>query len=123
MRSNGSDYPTLYILPLLRRCGRINDPNVLMDLGGPTISISPLFTKIEEKGKRCNALTTSINLMVMNDHGSSDNISSIDSLLIPTLLLRNLKRVVPPRTRLLRLARSSPFSGFLVNFSKEGKSL
>jgi hypothetical protein len=123
MRSNGSDCPTLCILPLLRRCGRINGPNVLMDLGGPTIPISSLFTKIEEKGKRCNALTTSVNLMVVNDHGSSNKISSVDSLLIPTLLLRNLKRVVPPRTGLLRLARSSPFSGFLVNLSKKGKSL
>jgi hypothetical protein len=61
--------------------------------------------------------------MVVNDHGSSDKISSVDSLLIPMLLLRNLKRVIPPRTGLLRLARSSPFSGFLVNLSKEGKSL
>jgi hypothetical protein len=71
----------------------------------------------------CNALTTSVNLTVVNDHGSSDRISSVDSLLIPTLLLRNFKRVIPPRAGLLRLARSSPFSGFLVNLSTEGKSL
>jgi hypothetical protein len=87
----------------------------------------PDFLAIHEdrgkRGKVCNALTTSVNLTVVNDHGSSDRISSVDSLLIPTLLLRNFKRVIPPRTGLLRLAHSSPFSGFLVNLSKEGKSL
>jgi hypothetical protein len=61
--------------------------------------------------------------MVVNDHGSSDKISSIESLLTPTLLLWNSKRVIPPRTRLIILVRSSPFSGFLVNLSKEGRSL
>jgi hypothetical protein len=97
-----------------------------MDLGGgggSTIPISSLFTKIERKrGKVCNALVTFVNLTVVNDHGSSDRISSVDSLLIPTLLLRNFKRVIPPRTGLLRLAHSSPFSRFLVNLSKEGIS-
>jgi hypothetical protein len=92
--------------------------------GGSTIPISFLFTKIERKrGKVCNTLVTFINLMVVNDHGSSDRISSIDSLLILTLLLQNLKRVIPPRTWLLRLASSSPFSRFLVNLSKEGISV
>jgi hypothetical protein len=94
-----------------------------MDLGEPTIPISSLFMKIGwKRNKRYNALTTSVNLMVVNDHGSSDRISSVDLLLIPTLLPRNLKRVIPPRTGLLRLAHSSPFSGFFVNISKEGKS-
>jgi hypothetical protein len=69
-------------------------------------------------GKVCNALVTFVNLTVVNDHGSSDGISSVDSLLIPTLLLQNFRRVVPPRTGLLRLAYSSPFSRFLVNLSK-----
>jgi hypothetical protein len=92
--------------------------------GGSTIPISSLFTKIERKrGKVCNALVTFVNLTVVNDHGSSDRISSVDSLLILTLLLRNLKRVIPPRTGLLRLAPSSPFSRFLVNLSKEGISV
>jgi hypothetical protein len=92
--------------------------------GGSTIPISSLFTKIERKrGKVCNALVTFVNLTVVNDHGSSDRISSVDSLLIPTLLLRNFKRVIPPRTGLLRLAHSSPFSRFLVNLSKEGISV
>jgi hypothetical protein len=98
-----------------------------MDLGGgggSTIPISSLFTKIERKrGKVCNALVTFVNLTVVNDHGSSDRISSVDSLLIPTLLLQNFKRVIPPRTGLLRLAHSSPFSRFLVNLSKEGISV
>jgi hypothetical protein len=44
-------------------------------------------------------------------------------ILIPTLLLRDFKRVIPPRTGLLRLAHSSPFSRFLVNLSKEGISV
>jgi hypothetical protein len=44
-------------------------------------------------------------------------------MLIPTLLLRDFKRVIPPRTGLLRLAHSSPFSRFLVNLSKEGISM
>jgi hypothetical protein len=45
------------------------------------------------------------------------------SILIPMLLLRDFKRVIPPRTGLLRLAHSSPFSRFLVNLSKEGISV
>jgi hypothetical protein len=91
---------------------------------GSTIPISSLFTKIEGKrGKVCNALVTSVNLTVVNGYGSSDEISFVDLLHIPTLLPRNLKRVIPPRTGLMRLARSSPFSGFLVNLSKEGISV
>jgi hypothetical protein len=77
----------------------------------------------EKKGKVCNALVTFINLTVMNDHGSSDRISSVDSLLIPMLLLQNFKRVIPPRTGLLRLAHSSPFCRFLVDLPKEGISV
>jgi hypothetical protein len=42
-------------------------------------------------------------------YGSSDDISFVDLLFIPTLLSRNLKRVIPPRTGLLRLSHSSPF--------------
>jgi hypothetical protein len=98
----------------------------LFFLGGGGI-YDPDFISIYEyrgkKGKVCNALVTFFNLMVMNDHGSSDRTSSVDSLLILTLLHRNLKRVVPPHTGLLRLAPSSPFSNFLVNLSKEGISV
>ena len=123
MISNDSDCPTLCILPLLRGCEKINDPNVLLGLG----LYDPDFLAIHEDGwkrnKRRNALTTSVNLMVVNDHGSSDRISSVDWLLIPTLLPRNLKRVIPLHTGLLRLVRSGMFSRFLVNLSKEGKSL
>ena len=93
---------------------------------GPRGTYDPDFLAIhEDRGKiskRYNALTTTINLMVVNDHGSSDMISSVDLLLIPMLLPRNIKRVIPPRTELLRLAHSSPFDGFFVNLSKEGKS-
>jgi hypothetical protein len=91
---------------------------------GSTIPISSLFTKIEGKrGKVCNALVTFVNLTVVNGYGSSDEISFVDLLLIPTLLPRNLKRVIPPRTGLLRLAHSSPFSRFLENLSKKGISV
>ena len=45
------------------------------------------------------------------------------SILIPTLLLRDFKRVIPPHTGFLRLAHSSPFSRFLVNLSKEEISM
>jgi hypothetical protein len=93
---------------------------------GSTILISSLFMKIEGKrGKVCNALATFVNLTVVNGYGSSDEISFVNLLLIPTLLSQNLKRVIPPRTRLLRLAHSSPFSRFLENLSKKeisGKS-
>jgi hypothetical protein len=71
------------------------------------------------RGKVCNALVTSVNLMVVNGYGSFDEISSVDLLHITTLLPRNFKRVVPPRTGLIRPARSSSFFGFLVNLSKE----
>jgi hypothetical protein len=94
-----------------------------MDLGIYDPDFLAMFTKIEGKRvKVCNALVTLINLTVVNDYGSSDEISFVDLLLIPTLLPRNLKRVIPPRTGLLRLAHSSPFSRFLVNLSKEGIS-
>ena len=88
---------------------------------GSTIPISSLFTKIEGKrGKVCNALVTSVNLMVMHGYGSSNEISFVDLLHIPTPLPQNLKRVIPPRTGLIRLVCSSPFfSRFLVNLSKE----
>jgi hypothetical protein len=90
-----------------------------------TILISSLFMKIERKkrGKVCNALVTFVNLTVVNDHGSSDRISSVDSVTYPYAATnRNFKRVIPPRKGLLRLAHSSPFSRFLVNLSKEGIS-
>jgi len=60
--------------------------------------------------------------MVMNDHGSSGRISSLDLLLIPTLLPRDLKRVINLRIGLLGLTHSSTFAGFFGNLSKEGKS-
>jgi hypothetical protein len=106
-----------------------------LDVEKPTVQILPQtlgiygpdFLAIHEdrgkRGKACNALLSFVNLTVVNDHRSSDRTSSVDSLLIPTLLLQNFKRVIPPRTGLLRLAHSSPFSRFLVNLSKEGKSL
>ena len=72
-----------------------------------------------EKGKVCNSLITSINLKAVDGYGSPDERSFVDLLHIPTLLPQNLKRVIPPRTRLIRLVCSSPFSGFLVNLSKE----
>jgi hypothetical protein len=87
----------------------------------------PDFLAIHEdrgkRGKVCNALVSFVNLTVMNDPRSSDGISSDDSLLIPTLLPQNFKRVIPPRTGLLRLAHSSHFSRFLVNLPKEGISV
>jgi hypothetical protein len=119
MGSNSSDCPTLCIPPLLRGCEKINGPNVLLGLG----IYDPDFLVVhEDRGKRgqvCNSLVTFVNLMVVNGYGSPDRISSIDSLLISTMLLRNLKRVIPPRTGLLRLMCSSPSSGFLMNLSKE----
>jgi hypothetical protein len=76
----------------------------------------------EDRGKRVKAirsLVNSVNLTIVNGYGSPDKISFVDLLHIPTLLPQNLKRVIPPRTGLIRLVRSSPFSGFLVNLSKE----
>jgi hypothetical protein len=91
---------------------------------GSTIPISSLFMKIEGKrGKVCNTLVTFVSLTVLNVYGSFDEISFVDLLLIPTLLPRNLKRVIPPRIGLLRLSHSSPFSRFLENLSKEGISV
>jgi hypothetical protein len=57
--------------------------------------------------------------MVVNDYGSSDEISSVDLSLLTTLLPWNLNGIVPPRTGLIRPIHSSPCSGFLVNLSKE----
>ena len=67
----------------------------------------------------CNACVTVINLKVVNDYGSSDEISSVDLSLLTTLLPWNLNGIVPPRAGLIRPVRSSPYSGFLVNLSKE----
>jgi hypothetical protein len=61
--------------------------------------------------------------MVVNDYGSSDEISSVDLFRLTTLLSWNLNRIVPPRTGLIRSVRSSPYSGFLVNLSEEGISV
>jgi hypothetical protein len=123
MRSNNSGCPTLCILPLLCGRGKINGQNVFLGLG----IYDPDFLIVHEdrgdKGKVCNALVTFVNLTVMNGYGSPDEISFDDLLHIPTLLPRNLKRVIPPHTRLIRLVRSSPFSGFLVNLSKEEISM
>ena len=37
-------------------------------------------------------------------------------MVIPSLLFWDFKRIILPRTRLLRLAPSNPFSRFLVSF-------
>jgi hypothetical protein len=75
---------------------------------------------VEDKGGKVgNAFVTSVNLMVVNDYGSSDEISSVNLLHLTTLLSWNLNRIVPPRTGLIRPVHSSPCSGFLVNLSKE----
>jgi hypothetical protein len=60
--------------------------------------------------------------MVVNDYGSSDEISSVDLSLLTTLPPWNLNKIVPPRAGLIRPVRSNPCSGFLVNLSKEGIS-
>jgi hypothetical protein len=57
--------------------------------------------------------------MVVNDYGSSDEISSVGLSLLTTLLPWNLNGIVPPRTGLRRPIHSSPRSGFVVNLSKE----
>jgi hypothetical protein len=57
--------------------------------------------------------------MVVNEYGSSDEISSVDLLHLTTLLSWNLNRVVPPHTGLIRPMHSSPCPGFLVNLSKD----
>jgi hypothetical protein len=119
MRSNGSDCPTLCIPPLLRGCGKINGPNVLLGFGIYDPDFLVVHADRGKKGEVCKALVTSVNLTVVNGYGSPDESSFVDLLHIPTLLPRNLKRVIPPRTGLIRLVRSSPFSGFLVNLSKE----
>jgi hypothetical protein len=67
----------------------------------------------------CNACVTVVNLMVVNDYGSSDEISSVDLSLLITLLSWNLNRIVPPRAGLIRPVHPSPYSGFLVNLSEE----
>jgi hypothetical protein len=58
--------------------------------------------------------------MVVNDYGSSDEISSVDLSLLTTLPPWNLNKIVPPRAGLIRPVRSGPCSRFLVNLSKEG---
>jgi hypothetical protein len=57
--------------------------------------------------------------MVVNDYGSSGEISSVDLFPLTTLLSWNLNRSVPPRVGLIRSVHSSPYSRFLVNLSKE----
>ena len=60
-----------------------------------------------QRGKVCNACVTFVNLMVVNDYGSSDEISSVGLSLLTTLLPWNLNGIVPPH------------SGFVVNLSKK----
>jgi hypothetical protein len=60
--------------------------------------------------------------MVVNDYGSSDEISSVDLSLLTTLPPWNLNKIVPPPAGLIRPVHSGPCSGFLVNLSKEGTS-
>ena len=79
-----------------------------------------LLTIIEVEGaKVCNAFVTPVNLMVVNDFGSSDEISSVDLLHLATLLSWDLNKNVYPRIGLIRPVRSSPYSGFWVNLSEE----
>jgi hypothetical protein len=77
----------------------------------------------KDKGKRskvCNTLASFISLMVVNDPGIFRQDLVRRLMLIPMLLLRNFKRVIPPCTRLLRLACSSPFFWVLGEpFQKE----
>jgi hypothetical protein len=75
------------------------------------------------EGKACNACVTFVNLMVVNDHGSPDEISYVDLSLLTTLLSWNINRIVPPRAGLIRPMHSNPCSGFLANLSKEGISM
>jgi hypothetical protein len=75
------------------------------------------------EGKACNACVTFVNLMVVNDYGSPDEISSVDLSLLTTLLSWNINRIVLPRTGLIRPVRSNPYSGFWVNLSEEGISV
>jgi hypothetical protein len=80
---------------------------------GPWGTYDPDFLAIhEDRGKRSEGYdtpTTSVNLMVVNDHGSSDKISSVESLLIPTLLPRNLKR---RHSSSYRVIKTCPFKSF-----------
>ena len=71
----------------------------------------------------CNACVTVVNLMVVNDYGSSGEISSVDLLHLATPLTWNPNRIVPPCTGLIGLVHSSPCPGFLVNLSKEEISM
>ena len=63
------------------------------------------------------------NLTVMSDHRFPDGISSVDRYLSLRCYFGIFKRVVPLHTRLLRLAHSSPFFGFLVSLSSRGISV
>jgi hypothetical protein len=56
----------------------------------------------EQRGEVYNACVASVNLRVMNDYGSPDEISSVDPPLLTTLLSWNLTRIVPPRAGLIR---------------------
>jgi hypothetical protein len=90
MRSNGSDCPTLCIPPLLRGCGKINGPNVLLGLGIYDPDFLIVHGDRGRKGEVCNALVTSINLTVVNGYGSPNEISFVDLLHIPTCYPRYL---------------------------------
>ena len=94
-----------------------------MDLGVYDPNFLLLTMRAARGGKVCNACVTFVNLMVVNDYGSPDEIPSVDLSLLITLLSWNLKRIVPPRAGLIRPVHSSPCSGFLVNLSEEGISL
>jgi hypothetical protein len=124
LRSNGSDLSHLAHSSTTSWMWKYQQSKCSYRPWGYTIPISSLFMKIEGKGARyVMPLFSFVNLIFVSDPGSSDGISSIDSLLIPMLLPQNFKRIIPPRTRLLRLAHSSPFSKFLVNLPKEGISV
>jgi hypothetical protein len=80
----------------------------------------------EDRGKRVkaiNALIHSFDLTIVNDRRFLDRISSVDQYLSLRCYFRIFKRVIPLHTRLLRLTHSSPFSRFLVRFSKMGISV
>jgi hypothetical protein len=79
-----------------------------------------------DRGKRVkaiNALVHSYDLTFVNDRRFSDRISSADQHLSLHCYFGVFKRVIPLRTGLLRLAHSSPFSGFLVGLYTKGISM
>jgi hypothetical protein len=75
------------------------------------------------EGKVCNTCVTFVNLMVVNDYGSPDEIASVDLSLLTTLLSGNVNRIVPPRAGFIKPMHLSSCSGFLVNLSKEEVSV